>query len=187
MYDQLPLLSTVAGPDSTTLPVASLISTLTVAPASVLPETVGVVSLVGARGLMLIVGACVSTDKPLSVAVDGLPAASFAVASTVYAPSGSVVDGVYDQLPLLSTVAGPESTTLPVESLTSTVTVAPGSVLPVTVGVVSLVGLSGSMLITGKDESTSKPLSVTVLSLPAGSFAVTSTSYGPSGSGLDGV
>ena len=100
---------------------------------------IGDVAFVKPNVSMVTVGGVVSTTKPLSVAVAGLPAASFAVASTVYAPSGSVLDGVYVQLPFASTFAGPESTTVPVASFTSTVTVAPFSVVPLTVGVASLV------------------------------------------------
>ena len=69
--------------------------------------------------------------------------------------------------------------------MTTIVTTEPAgaSVVPVMVGVVSLLLSGASTVITGAVVSIS-PLSLAVPSLPAGSFTEASTSYGPSGNSL---
>ncbi len=104
---QLPSGSTVAGPSATTLSSLSLITTSTVEPGSVLPVNSGVVSLVSTGGLIETSGGVVSITNFSGVAVSVLPFGSFAVASTVYSPSGNSVDGVNDHVPSGLTVAGP--------------------------------------------------------------------------------
>ena len=81
--DQSPLLSATAEPDATTLLFASVITTATVRPASVLPVMTGVASLVKIKSSTESVGAAVSTVKVCES--DGalvLPASSVATAET---------------------------------------------------------------------------------------------------------
>lgn len=114
--------------------------TVMVLPGSAVPTNVGVVSLVTPLAVGEVttgaLGATVSTVNGRVTAALVLPAGSVAVALIVCAPSAKGRLELQFQLPLASTVA--------VQSVTTpslTVTVLPGSPIPVIVGVLSLVVL----------------------------------------------
>ena len=142
---------------------------MTVAPAStLLPVRVGVVTLVMLSVLLLpesdalarsgalgAEGAVVSIVTVRAVdAAPVLPAASVTLALSVCAPSVSALD-VMLQLPEPSAVVVPSSV---VPSVSYSLTVAPASAPPpVTVGVVSLVMLSVSLMPESEPTVMSKP------------------------------
>ena len=109
--------------------------TRTVLPASAVPVSTGVVSLVVWLLTVGAAGALVSTVKS-SGALDGpvLPAGSVATVVMLCSPWASGEVGVRLQAPLLPAVAVPIRV-----PLSYTLTVAPGSALPLKVGVVSSV------------------------------------------------
>ncbi len=178
---------TVAGPDATGLFAASLITTSTVAPGSVVPVTSGVVSFVGLSSSIAIAGGTVSTTKS-SFACAVLPAASVASATTFCGPSAKSSDGVNVQVPSALTVAGPE-TSLPFTSVTVTTTLVPTSVLPVSVGVASFVrSIASTDTPIGAVVSTTNSVGAFAVAwLVALSVAVASTVYLPSGNAVVGV
>ncbi|EAU68165.1 Pea-VEAacid family [Stigmatella aurantiaca DW4/3-1] len=184
---QLPLPSTVVVP--TDVPSTM---TLMVLPGSPVPLYVGVESLMSEPLAGVVTtgaaGATVSTVK-VFVLETGLvlPAASVAVAFTVCGPSASGAVGVRVQLPLAFAVAVP--TDVP---STMTLTVLPGSAVPLYVGVLSLVvdPLAG-VATTGATGAVASTVKLFVLDeglvLPAASVAVARTVCGPSASGVVGV
>src|SRR5919106_1541868 len=129
---QVPSVSTTALPSS--LPAWSV--TVTVEAGSPVPEMVGVLSLVEVPltgSSMTGAAAVVSTVKVTgSEAGETLPAASVCVAVTVCSPSASSVGTPNVQVPSGPTVVVPTTTPSMVTS-----TVAPGSPVPVMVGVLS--------------------------------------------------
>ena len=120
------------------------------------------------------VGAVVSTSKLDVTCGAALPAASCASAWSVCAPSPSVA-AVTDQSPLTSAVTV-SVCSLAVPASMTTVTVAPGSVVPVMSGVVSLVALPSTGVSTasvGAVRSTLKSRVMAGVVLPSVSCAVT--------------
>ena len=140
VIDQLPLASAVALP-STVLPSSSC----TRAPASAVPLKTGVVMLVMLSVLELplslesvksgaeTAGVVVSIVTTTAAKADWFPAKSVACAAITWTPSLKAVD-TSDQLPALSATALP-ITELPSKSCTE----APGSAVPTTTGLVTLV------------------------------------------------
>ena len=122
-------------------------------------------------GSISIIGALPSTS---SCAVPSLPAGSFAITSTT-SPSFKSGFGGTSQCPFESATV---VTVVPSGNLT--ITSAPGSVSPV----IGPPGLIGSISIIGALPSTS---SCAVPSLPAGSFAITSTTSPSFKSGFEGT
>ena len=142
---------------------------------SVVPEIVGVVSLPEARGSSDKLGAA-EFISPLMVSVVVLPAVSVAVAVTSKLPSATGAGTSALKSPLASTVAV-KVCCEPVLSVTVIETVLPAirSVLPLMVGVLSLLMPCGSSVISGAVVSTLPPFSVSEPSLPAVSCAVAVT------------
>ena len=107
--------------------------------ASVVPESVGVVSLSKAGALIVIVGA-VASISPVVALVAVFPVGSSTVASTVKSPSANALGTSTVKVPSPRTVAVTVCT-LPSLSITIKVTVLPAiaEVTPESVGVVSLV------------------------------------------------
>src|ERR687893_28186 len=103
-------------------------------------------------------GATVSTVNVTVSAGETLPAASVCVAEIVCGPSANGVVGVTDHVPSAATTAVPS--TVPAASVT--VTVAPGSPVPVIVGVASLtVDPSAGAVITGAGVASVSTVNVT--------------------------
>ncbi|CAM3869098.1 hypothetical protein PSMA108079_11735 [Pseudoalteromonas mariniglutinosa] len=182
--DQVPSANTVAV-KVCTAPFASVTAIVTIPPiSSLLPVMVGVVSLVAASGSISKLGACVSITPPFSLSDAVLPAASVMLASTWNAPSASGVGTSTDQVPSASTVAV-KVCTAPFASVTAIVTIPPiSSLLPVMVGVVSLVSANGSISKLGACVSITPPFSLSVAVLPAASVMLASTWNAPSASGV---
>src|SRR5918998_338505 len=130
-------------------------------------------------------GATVSTVNVTgSDAGEAFPTASICVADTVCGPSPSGVVGSSVQVPSGATVAVPTTT-----PSTVTVTVAPGSPVPVIVGVLSeIVDPSAGLSTTGASGTVVSTVNVTVSDagdvLPAGSVCVAVTVWSPSASGV---
>src|ERR671917_288304 len=130
-------------------------------------------------------GATVSTVNVTgSDAGETFPTASICVADTVCGPSPSGVVGSSVQVPSGATVAVPTTT-----PSTVTVTVAPGSPVPVIVGVLSeIVDPSAGLSTTGASGTVVSTVNVTVSDagdvLPAGSVCVAVTVWSPSASGV---
>src|SRR5690606_3058607 len=98
----------------------------------------------GGASSMNVSGTLVSIVTVVVTGALWLPAGSVAVISTVWSPSGSGVDGSKLQLPFSSAVVVPAGT-----PSMMMVTVAPGSVVPLSVGVVSFVGAGVSTVTAG--------------------------------------
>ena len=195
-----PLLSAVVGvqlqvPPAPTTAVQSVTPpsfTVMVLPGSAVPLNVGVVSLttwLGVGALTTgVAGGVLSTVIGRVLAGPVLPAGSVAVALSVCAPSLRAKGGVQVQLPLASTTAL-QITGPPAPSVT--LTVLPGSPVPLTVGVVSLKMLPavGAMMAgaMGAVESIVTGTLVAGLVLPAGSVAVVLSVCGPSDNAVVGV
>src|SRR5918998_257113 len=181
---QVPSGATVAVPTTTPSTV-----TVTVAPGSPVPVIVGVLSAVISPSVGEVTtgasGAVASTVNVLvGDAGDVLPAASVCVADTVCSPSASGSVSARLQVPSGCTVVVP--TTAP---STVTSTVAPGSPVPVTVGVVSeIVDPFAGLSTTGASGAAVSTVNVTVSDagdvLPAGSVCVAVTVWSPSASGV---
>ena len=181
--DQLPLASAIAVQSGVP---PSL--TVTVLPGSAVPPMAGVLSLVWVTGVVIVgpAGAALSTLKLRVAAGPVLPAGSVAVASTVCRPSAKV-GVVQDQLPL-ALVTAVQSVTPP----SFTVTVLPGSAVPVMVGVLSLVlKVSVGVTTTGAAGATVSTVNTrgvpAGLVLPAGSVWVGVSVCGPFVNGVVGV
>ena len=140
------------------------------------PEIVGVASLVIFCASIVNVGAAVSTLPLLSATVAELPASSVAETLTLYAPSAKSAGTSAVYVPSPCTVAV-KVWVLPPLSVTLMLTVSPGarSVVPEIVGVASLVKPCASIVNTGSVVSMLPPFSVTVALLPAPSVAVAVT------------
>ena len=176
---QLPLASTTAvqmtGP-------AAPSRTLTVAPGSPVPVTVGVVSLITSPGVGDVttgaIGATVSTVNARVAGVLTLPAASVAVTEMACGPSANDVVGSQLHTPEALAVAL-HSTTPP----SLTLILAFGSLLPLMVGVLSLVVLlaAGVAMLgaLGASESTVNGSAGLVSALPLPSVTVAVTLCAP--------
>ena len=147
-----------------------------------MPEIVGVVSLPVPCASSVTVGAVVST-VPEVEAVPVFPAASVAAASTVKLPSAISAGTSALNVPSGCTVAVTVCAS-PLASVTVNVTDSPAgrSVVPEIVGVVSLPEPCASSVTVGAVVSTSPPVAVIVVVLPASSVAVASTVNPPSAS-----
>src|SRR5580765_6432090 len=186
--DQVPPAPTVADPIG--VPPAV---TVTVAPASPVPLTVGVSSLVTdpSTGAVITGAAGAAVSTVMVTGAEGkelFPAGSVWVAVRVVSPSGSGVVGVTDHVPPASTVVVP----IGLPSWSVTVTVAPGSPVPVMVGVLSFVDdPSAGAVITGAAGGVVSTVKVTgaegAETLPARSAWVAVSVVAPSGSGVVGV
>ncbi len=149
---------------------------------SVLPEITGVVSLPESNGLTVTIGACVSILPFVSFAVAVLPCASLTVAVTVKSPSARALGTSALNVPSACTAAW-KLCELPLASTTVMVTSVPGatSVVPVIVGVTSLVAPCVSRVNSGASLST-LPVVLAFAVLPAVSVAVAVTVKSPSAS-----
>ena len=152
-----------------TVPLSAMV---TVAPASAVPVMVGVVSVVGARASNTgAPGAVRSITRGVAAeAGEALPAASTATAVRLAVPSGRAA-GVRLKLPSVPATVEP-IWVVPFE----TMTVAPGSAVPVITGVVSLVGATKAVML-GAFGATLSMVRATAAegaeTLPARSCAVT--------------
>jgi hypothetical protein len=166
--------------------------TVTVSPTTPVPVIVGVLSLVlepatgavmtGAPGIAVITVNVTGADTG-----DVLPAGSVCVAVIVCAPSLNGADGVQDHEPSAATVAV-HSVVPP----STTVTVAPGSPVPLMVGVLSFVAEPpAGPVITGAAGADVSTVNVTGAEagdgLPAGSTCVAVIVCEPSANGVDGT
>ena len=142
---------------------------------SVVPEMVGVVSFPVPSASKVRSGTAVLI-VPLVVSDAEFPAASVALAVTSKLPSAMALGTSALKSPLLSTIAV-NVCSAPALSVTVMVTELPGlkSVLPVIVGVVSLLVPCASRIIVGAVVSTLPFVSVAVVSLPAESWAIAVT------------
>ena len=128
----------------------------------------------------------VASITPLSLSLPMLPAGSFTSASTFTGPSGNATGTSTSKLPSAFTVVV-NTWVLPALSVTVMLTSLPGSasVVPLMVGVVSLVTSGTLTSITGAVVSITLPLpalsSLALALLPALSFTSASTVYLPSG------
>ncbi|CAM3160810.1 hypothetical protein PSAT104721_20245 [Pseudoalteromonas atlantica] len=147
--------------------------------ASLVPVTIGELSLVSAGASTLTLGAVVSM-LPLPLISMLLPASSLMLASMLYGPSASAVGTSTEKLPLASTVVV-KVCSAPKSSITVKVITVPStaSLLPLRVGVTSLLepGLVKSSV--GAMVSTS-PAPVAVAVLPAASLTLALTVKLPS-------
>ena len=165
--------------------------TFTVLPGSAVPVMIGVLSLVLNVSVGVTTtgaaGATVSTVTASGVLTGPvLPAGSVAVAVRLCGPLVSGVVGVQLQLPAPSATA--VHTVVPL-GLSLTVTVLPGSAVPLRVGVVLPTVPVGELIdgLSGAVVSTVKFTGVAGLVLPAGSVAVTRAVFGPSVKAVVGV
>lgn len=130
-------------------------------------------------------GAVVSIVNVVRVVGEMFQAGSVAVALMVVLPSGSPTVGVNVQFPLASAIAVP----MRVPSASVMVTVDPGSAVPVTVGVLSIVVLPLTGLVMlgaeGADVSTLNVVVTGPVVFPALSVSVTLMEFDPSGSAGD--
>ena len=143
-----------------TLPALSVTVRVIVEPgaASVVPESVGVVSLFVPCASNEITGAVVSIS-PVLASVAVLPAASVTVASTEYSPSANSSGTSTEKVPSACTVVV-SVCTFPALSVTVSVTVEPdvASVLPDKVGVESLLrGIPSSVTVMSAASSPPSP------------------------------
>ena len=147
--------------------------------ASVVPERVGVVSLIEPGASMVIVGAVVSIS-PVVSAVAVLPASSVTLALTVNSPSANSAGTSALYVPSACTIAV-TVWVLPALSVMVSVTVLPGvaSVVPERVGVVSLPVAMVSIVIDGAVVSITPVVSVVAV-LPASSVTLALTVNSPS-------
>jgi len=179
-----------SGPTTAVPSVVAPLIRVTVAPGSPVPLTAPM-PLVGA---MAGVVTAVSMVTGTAVGALVLPAASVAVTARLFTPCGKAVVGVALQVPSAATVA--VAMTAPLASLT--VMVALGSPVPLKVGVVSLVLLSPCVPLSlveasaatgaaGAVVSMVTGTTVSALTLPCGSVAVTLKFCKPSGKAAVGV
>ncbi|KPZ51568.1 hypothetical protein AN393_03903 [Pseudoalteromonas sp. P1-25] len=116
--------------------------------ASLVPLIVGVVSLVSTKALMLMLGAVVFSVA-ISLTVVVLPALSLTLASMVSSPSASAFGTSADQLPSACTVALKVSVVTPSLTLILITVPAGALVVPLMVGVLSLVAPTVSSVSVG--------------------------------------